>query len=463
MRQTVRIESLAYQGHGVAHLADGKAVFVADTVPGDRLLVEVADEHKCFARGTTVELLEASEQRVQAACPHAGACGGCPWQIVGYASQLFWKRRFVVDSLSRIAHIADADGLVAETIAAPKLWGMRNKVEFKLYREAAGGRLQAGMYTARSNSCAPVESCMALGGQPGKLPGRLAGLLNFVFVDGRAKTGSLATADLTPYRLGIRTSQRTGDCEVALWSRPAPLRRSFLAGTIGQQAKCVNSVVRVLTKEQDGRHKTVRTEVLAGRGFWSEAFGGHVLKVSAPSFFQVNTKMAELLAKRLKEQLLQGSGRCGLQVFDLYAGIGSFTLPLAAAGACVVAVEINGSSLCDLRRNLSAAGLQAEVVAGDVARELPWLLRRATGGQAARGGLAAIVDPPRSGLSSTVAKALADSPLSRLAYVSCDPASLARDARILIDGGFRLQQAVPFDFFPQTYHIETLALFEKDT
>ena len=195
--------------------------------------------------------------------------------------------------------------------------------------------------------------------------------------------------------------------------------------------------------------KVTGVESLAGRGCWTEEIGGRVMRLTAPSFFQVNTPGAEELVRLVMEGLEPDGSDIAL---DLYSGAGTFTLPLAEASYDTVAVESAGSSVRDLRYNLEHNGLDAEVIGGDVGRELPEL------------GYAdvAVVDPPRSGLAPEALKALLDTRARRIAYVSCDPTTLARDLKaVLADGRYRIHSVQPVDLFPQTYRVETVVLMSK--
>ena len=211
---------------------------------------------------------------------------------------------------------------------------------------------------------------------------------------------------------------------------------------------CKNtSLVRVLAEPGRAR-KVKKVEALSGKGCWEEELAGERFLTSAPSFFQVNTAQAEKLITLVQEGL---GIACGDYVADLYAGGGTFSVPLAAAGADVVAVEAAASSVRDLRRNAERAGVEIEVVGGDAARELPEL-----------GELdALVVDPPRAGLADGVVESIAEAGPRQVAYVSCDPQTWARDVARFEGAGYRLAAATPVDLFPQTYHVEVVSIFER--
>jgi len=223
-----------------------------------------------------------------------------------------------------------------------------------------------------------------------------------------------------------------------------------MAATTLGTAVNASSIVRVLVKGESKARKVTGVEVLAGAGSWRERLLGTNMTISAPSFFQVNTKAAEKLLGLVLEGLaVDGTDR----VLDLYSGAGTFTLPLSEVAGETVAVESASSAVKDLRRNLENAQAWADVIGGDASRELVTI-----------GHVDAIVvDPPRAGLQPEAVKSIAATGASRVAYVSCDPATLARDAKALAEKGYRLHKATPVDLFPQTYHIETVAIFTRDT
>lgn len=442
--EEVQIESLAYGGDGVGHLSDGRAVFVPLTVPGDTVRIHLTHTAERFARGELEEVLSPSKDRVKPTCPNL-ACGGCPWQHIAYSEQLVWKRRAVVDNLVRTGRFDAqwAEEVVEPCVGSKRQWNYRNKVEFEVQVDEASGqeRITLGLH-APKGGFVPVTSCAMLPKRFAGAPKSLTGALRF------ALSGDPVIHDIE--RVGVRVSLETGCREVALWTKPGAFPRGRVAKIV-TDAVHATSVVRVLAKGPIEERKVSGVEVLAGSGTWFERIGDERMHLTAPSFFQVNTAQAAKLVELVLENLEPTEADV---VLDLYCGAGTFTLPLAATGAEVIGVESYGSSIRDLRRNLFDAGLDGEVVGGDVARELAHLPRPDL----------AVVDPPRSGLSPEATKAIARLKCRKLCYVSCDPATLARDLKALAgpDGRFKIERITPVDLFPQTYHVETVVLLKRD-
>ncbi|HEY5540881.1 MAG TPA: 23S rRNA (uracil(1939)-C(5))-methyltransferase RlmD [Coriobacteriia bacterium] len=429
------IESLAYGGDAVAHLDDGRAAFVRGGCPGDLVDAEIVEDHGRFVRAEVRHVLTPSPDRVEAPCPYFGVCGGCSWQHVSAGAQLAAKRQAVVDALTRIGRIASAEEIVAQTVASPREYGYRNKIEL-VARTGVGG-LRLGYHKAGSDDLVPIDSCLLLPPKLQKAPKALSGALRYL-------SGG---QDLGLRRVALRVAANTRDVEIALWTEPGPFPRQAASTTLGRALRS-SSIVRVLVKGTDKERKVAGVEVLSGSGFWRERLSGHTMTVSAPSFFQVNTAAAEALIGLALEALeADGSDR----VVDLYAGAGTFTLPLAEVAGDVVAVEAASSAVRDLRRNLEDNQVWADVVGGDALREL-----REIGAVDSL-----LVDPPRSGLAEGVVEAIAQTRARTVAYISCDPATLARDAKALADAGYGLVSATPVDLFPQTYHVETVARFVR--
>ena len=249
--------------------------------------------------------------------------------------------------------------------------------------------------------------------------------------------------DLSIERVGIRASRRTRALEVALWTPTGGFPRSQVSRVL-QDALKPTSVVRVMSKGDRRARKIAGVEALSGEGSWTENIGSERMRLSAPSFFQVNTTAAEILVDLVLEALNPQEDEVAI---DLYCGAGTFTLPLARRCAYVAAVEAYGPAVRDLRRNLEIARLDnVDVIGGDAVREFP-----------DEEADVLVVDPPRAGLDEEAISLIAGSGARDIAYVSCDPATLARDlARFAQEGTYRTVSITPVDLFPQTFHCETV-------
>lgn len=432
--ERLRVERLSNSPDGVAHLPSGKTVFVPGTCPGDLVEARLVADRPRYARAELVSVLEASPDRVKERCPLTGVCGGCPWQHVGYEAQLAAKRAQVADALVHIGGLPaeEAERLCGQTVPSPSQWGYRNKVEFGW---SAGTRPFLGLH-AHGGDLAPVTSCLLLPKRHAKLPGALTGALRYL----QGNAGGQLQLD----RVGVRTSLRTGELELAFWSKPGALSRRSLAAVM-KSLHNPSSIVNVLLDRHSRGRKVSGVSVVAGKGCWHERLGDDVLALSAPSFFQVNTQAAELLRSLVLDAVEDVRPDRAL---DLYCGAGTFTVPLARVARHTCAVESQASSVRDLRRNLRHADVAAEVIGGAVERELEAL------GQAD----VAVVDPPRAGLATQTADALCEMRARRLVYVSCNPATLARDLKVLCRETYRIERMTPVDLFPQTPHVETVTV-----
>lgn len=428
-RARTTIESLAHGGDGVTRLADGRTAFVAGSCPGDIVTLEITEDHGRWVRARIDELLEPSPDRVQPPCPYVGLCGGCQWQHVAYSRQLVEKRRGLVDALTRIGHLAEPD--VAETIASPAEYGYRNKIELAV--SGTGHSLKVGFARAGSTEVIPVDDCLLLARSKTKLPKSLAGALRFLMTRGNTHI----------VRAALRVST-SGEVAVDVRTMPGPFPRS-LAARVLSEATGARTVTRTMIRDAGDARDIAGVEVLAGPGSWNERLGGDRYRISPPSFFQVNTAAAALL-RQTAIAALDADGT--MRIADLYAGAGTFTLPIARAAGEAVAVEASKYALSDLRHNLEAAELDADIVPGDAAYALPEI-----------GYVdAALIDPPRAGISDKAMRALVGARIPRIVYVSCDPATLARDVARLAEAGYTPGRFVPVDLFPQTYHLETVAV-----
>ncbi|MCL2331880.1 MAG: 23S rRNA (uracil(1939)-C(5))-methyltransferase RlmD [Actinomycetia bacterium] len=446
MVETLSLKRLSSDGAAIGRLADGRTAFVDYGCPGDVVEVLINEEKPRFVRGSVKAVIEPSPMRTRPRCPvfGRGACGGCQWQHLDPDTSRKAKRSEIVDALTRIGKIEQAEALTLETLATPQDYGYRNKIE--LEARLSKGRLELGFHRAGSAELISPDTCPLFSAPFKNLLKALQGALRY----------ALGSVDFGLSRVALRHSSRTGSFEIACVTETGSFPRARLASTLKTACPQLTSIVRVLQKTPPpggGRRRPSPTfkgvEVLAGAGYWEERLAGFTYKVSAPSFFQINTAAAELLVKAALAALrADGSD----QVADLYCGVGTFSLPLATAAGSLIAVESSGSALRDLRRNLESAGLSAEIIGGEVGRDTTCLSTVD----------ALLVDPPRAGLSLAARSEIARLAPARLSYVSCKPATAARDLAALCAAGYALRTLQPVDLFPQTPHIECVATLSKE-
>lgn len=427
-------ERMTYGADAIAHDENGKTVFVAGAIAGDVVEAELTSSGKTFSRARALSILEPSPERVDPSWPLAGVLGCAPWACMSYEAQLRAKRANVVDALSRVGHLADAEELVGECVAPGEPWHYRNKAELAFARTGKGATL--GMYAQDGATVVKVDE-FALFDAPRK------GAKSKIIKNVSGALGFLAQSNAVDIeRVGIRHSSRTGELEVAIWTPAGAFPRAQARRVL--ESVGASSLVHVMTKGPAKARKVAGVERLSGAGSWSEAIAGGTMRLSAPSFFQVNTAGAEKLVELVLAALEPSQDDIAM---DLYSGAGTFTLPLARSCNFVDAVESYGPAVRDLRRNLESAHLDnVDAVGGDAGREFP-----------DDDADIIVVDPPRAGLAEDVVAQLSEQGARAIAYVSCDPATLARDlARFREIGAFEPVSVVPVDLFPQTFHVETV-------
>lgn len=404
--------TLTGMAHGGAALGrhEGRVFFVPYALPGEEVAVEIVEDHKRWVRALLREVVRPSPHRiVTPPCPYFGpdGCGGCHWQQIAYPAQLEFKREIVRDQLTRIGKIAGPP--VREVIASPDPWTYRNQVQL---RPAADGGL--GYFGADGSRVVPVTDCPVM--HP-----LLAEMLDSVDLD---------FADLT--RLTLRAGTATGQ-QIAVLE------------TVDDEPPqiALDVPISVCFLLSDGTPVT-----LAGNSWIAEAIAGRLWRISAPSFFQVNTALAERLVRVVHEYAAPADTDL---LLDLYAGGGLFGLTLAPKVSEAFLVEENPHAVADALANAAGQG-NVTLLEGTAEEALAeW-----------DGAVDIIVlDPPRGGSSPAVRDALIRLAPARIVYVSCDPATLARDLRRLLAGGYQLAAVQPLDMFPQTYHIECVALLVR--
>ncbi len=407
-RFDLTLDAMAHGGEAIGR-HEGRAIFVPYAIPGERVRVQIEESRGRYARARLLEVLEASPARVEPLCPFFGAqaCGGCQWQHIDTVVQPRIKGMVVLDQFRRIGKFEEPP--VLEPLPDEVGWEYRNHALFH-----ANSQGQLGFLSAHSHAVFPIRDCMIL--HP---------LVQDLF-------HSLDMAYPELEWLELRGGTATGDLMALFQSKgeePPLLEVDFPL-----------SIVQI-------RHDDAIAPLI-GLDYITENVGDRDFRISATSFYQVNSaQAANLVGVVLGALDLQG----GEKVLDAYCGVGLFTAFLSAEAGHVTGIEAHPASIEDARHNLADAGNVA-LLTGVVEDVLPSLEQSFD---------AAVVDPPRTGLDRAALDALVARGPQRIAYVSCDPATLARDCRRLVDQGYALQWVQPVDMFPQTYHIEAVALLSK--
>ncbi len=421
----IKIEKLVYGGEGLGH-HEGHTVFVPFVLPDEVVAVEAVERKKKFVRGRATQVLTPSPQRVAPPCPHFALCGGCHYQHIPYHAQLGFKADILRETLKHLGGIEWGGPI--ETHASPP-FGYRNRAQWKIRLAGAVAKNAIGYFQAGSSTLCPVEECPVLSPRLAETLAALREQLAERQLPAKLREVE-AFADAADTKVLINASLESFD------GPPEDVASLFLTALPGVETILLQDINR-------DRYE------LFGPGFIHYGIAGSHYRVGHLSFFQVNRFLVEELVRTV---LAEERGKLAL---DLFAGVGLFTLPLARRFERVVGVESDLAASRDLQANIEENKVQAQHVNATVEsllaewRETPDLV---------------VLDPPRAGIQETALAHLVRLAPPRIAYLSCDPATLARDLRTLAggrnqpagSGAYQITEVHLFDLFPQTYHIETL-------
>jgi 23S rRNA (uracil1939-C5)-methyltransferase len=461
---TIKLESFAFGGKSIAHV-DGLVVFIVGGIPGDTVRVRLTKVKKQYAEAETLELLMPSPLRARPRCGYFGTCGGCTWQQVDYKAQLEFKRQHVIEALEHIGGFSDVE--VKPTLGADEIYFYRNKMEFSFgerwltkeefqtvprSREPRGGvaRFALGLHIPnRFDRVLDIEEC------------HLQSETSYHIVNAvrsfcvQRQLSIYSTIAHTGYlrNLVISGSSRTQELMVNLvTSEDSPETMQAITGHLLEIFPLITTVVNNISQRKAQVATGEQEKIYHGPGFITERIGKRIYRVSANSFFQTNTTQAERLydtALRLAQLKPEDT------VFDLYSGTGTIALHIADAADGVVGIESAGPAVEDARRNASMNGVSnCRFLLGDLkdrlTKDTSWMEQYPKPN-------VVIVDPPRTGLHEKVAQSIVLLRPERIVYVSCNPATQARDLKLMCrESMYRIVDVQPVDMFPQTYHIETV-------
>lgn len=404
----ITLEKFTYGGEAIGRLPDGRAVFIPFGLPNEVVKIRLTQEKQNFARGEILEIIKSSPERMEAKCKHFTQCGGCHYQNLSYENQLKAKTEILSDQLRRIGKIENPP--VQTMIPSPLEWNYRNHMQFHLTKE---GRI--GFINSNGNSTFAIQECHL----PENSIDSFWKELNFES-NLNIERVSLRSGDENDLMLILESaSPEAPELEIEADVSVIHLYENHPIVVAGQD----HTFIKILDKD---------------------------FKVSASSFFQVNTKMTEKMVEHLITQLPINNST--ITLLDIYCGVGLFSKFFADKYQKVIGVESSPSACEDFVFNLDEFE-NIDLYEGTAEEILPKLSNQINT------LTHVILDPPRAGIDKHALDAIINIKPQVIAYVSCDPSTLARDAARLINGGYQLKQVTPFDLFPQTYHIESISIF----
>jgi 23S rRNA (uracil1939-C5)-methyltransferase len=457
------IEGLSGDGRTVAR-QDGMVFFVEKAVPGDSVRARIWKLQKNFAEARAVEILKPSFQRAEPKCKHFGVCGGCKWQDLTYEAQLQFKQRIITDSFKRIGGFEQPD--VRPVLGCENPYFYRNKMEFTFsnYRwltdeemekkEELQQEVALGLHVPqRYDKVINLEECWL----QSEMSSAIMNTVREVCKVWELPVYSTETHEGYLRHLVIREGKHTGDVMVNLVTNlDSPEVMQKMTSLLLKQFPEITTVVNNITSRKSMVAVGEQEKVYHGPGYITEKIGGYTFHISANSFFQTNTLQAEKLYDTAKE--LAGLHPTDV-VYDLYSGTGSIAMYLSEAVERVVGIEIIESAIADAERNAKLNNISnCYFLQGDLKDRLTkdsgWLSEHPRPN-------VVVADPPRSGMHEKVVKQIVKLSPERIVYVSCNPSTQARDAKMLAESGYELKVVQPVDMFPHTDHIEAVALFVK--
>jgi len=439
--EQIIIHGTASELQGVGRLSDGRAVFVPGALPGEKVNIEITKSADRFCESRLVEIIEASPRRVEPDCPHAGICGGCQARHMDYAFALEQKRQKVYDALKRIGGVEDPT--VFDTLGCEDPDHTRNKAEYPIAN--VDGKMVIGAYAGNSHRVIPLSDCLLQNRESLKALkwfsenlNRLPGAKHLKFL--------------------VTRVSRENEMMVTL-SGDAPILSEVekIGKLLTQAVPSVKSVFFCQLNRRFAHALDGKCTRIDGLATLTDTLLGLKFELAPQAFFQINPIQTEKLYTKALEAagLIQGRKGC---ILDAYCGAGTITLAAARHADHAVGIEIVAPAIENAKRNAKANGLSENTrfICADAAKEIPRLI------SAGERFDAAILDPPRKGADEALLTSLIKSKVPVISYVSCNPATLARDVKILCAGGYHLEWAQPVDMFPGTSHVESVVCLSRE-
>lgn len=441
----VQISGLGSSGEGVGRY-NGFTVFVKNALPEEIVQAEIVLVKKNYAVGVLKQLIKAASERTEPICPVYKECGGCQLQHLSYAGQLKMKQQQVLDALTRIGHL---DVEVLPVIGCSNPWNYRNKMQFPAAVNAEG-KINIGCYAAATHSVIDTGSCLIQKEANNEVLTTVRKWMQRFGISAYDEKTGKGLVRHVMSRVGVHSGEVMAVLITSAYDIP---HKKELVEWLEKYVPGLVSVVQNINKKPTNVVMGSKTRVLYGRPTITDSLGALSFNISAQSFFQVNSEQAEkLYNKALEYAALNGNET----VVDVYCGTGTISLYLAKHAAQVYGIEIVPPAIEDAKKNAADNNCHnAEFILGDAAEKLPELLAQGIQPDVV------IVDPPRAGCEQKVLQAIADVKPRRIVYVSCNPASLARDLSYLAERDYKALAAQPVDMFPMTSHVETVVSLSK--
>lgn len=438
----IEITGLSHQGEGIGRV-NNFAVFIPGAIPQEKVKVKIKELKKNLARAELEKIITPAPSRVKIACPWANMCGGCDLQHISYEQQLELKRKMVSDTLTKLG---DINLPVLPVLGMDYPWRYRNKGNFHVAE--IKGEIQLGFYKPGSYELVPARESLLFSSVVNKLVSYLEEKLTFHDV----KAYNPRTGQGYLINILIRESKATGEIMLVFITSEKQWKLELILDSIQGVFPQVVSIYHNVNKNPRtilGRY----FNLLRGQAFIKDTIGSLVFKISPESFFQVNNLQTEVLyAKTLDFAALTGRET----VLDAYCGIGTISLFLAEKAEKVIGIEVIAGAIKDAQENAKLNGINnTEFIVDKVENWLPQWVKE--GGKAD----VIVVDPPRKGCAPETLEAIVEVEPERVVYVSCNPATLTRDLKYLVEHGYEVKEVQPVDMFPQTSHVECIVLIKR--
>lgn len=439
---TIDITGMTHEGQGVGRI-DNFTVFVDGPVEGEKVEIKIIKVKKSYAIGKLLQVLEPSSDRTEPFCPSYKRCGGCSLQHMNYEASLRFKTNVVRESIRRIGGLENV--VVHDTVGMEQPVNYRNKAQYPIGRYKDG--IRAGFYAKRSHEIIDCATCTI----QHSVSDRVRAVVKEYIEKNNISTYDEITGEGLVRHIMTRVGFKTGEVMVVLVinGRNIPSQKKLVDRLVKEIPEIKSVVLNVNTK----RTNVILGDeniVVYGRDTITDYIGEFKFNISPLSFFQVNPVQTEVLyRKALDYAQLTGKET----VFDLYCGIGTISLFLSKKAKRIYGVEVVEAAVKDAWENAKVNGVEnAEFIVGEAEKVIPEMYEKGVRADVV------VVDPPRKGCDEAVLKTLVDMKPERIVYVSCNPATLARDLKYLAEGGFEVREVQPVDMFPWTYHVECVTL-----